>query len=210
MQMRYLLLIVLASLGIGLIAQTPEELNIKAHKERVMAFRAETNEHFADTVGSPLMEQDIADFEGLKYFDVDPKYLVQAEFILNKKAKKFKMKTTTDRKPLYSKYAKVRFELKGEKYVLNVYRNLGLSKKPGYEDYLFIPFTDLTNGESTYGGGRYLDIREPKDGKVEIDFNLAYNPYCAYNYKYSCPIVPLEDHLPTRVEAGVKKYKELK
>ena len=185
-----------------------EELFNKAHLERVKAYRQEMNEKFKDSIRSPLLKEEIQYFEGLEFYDADPGYRVEASFTVNKKQKKFKMKTTTDRRPAYVKYAKTKFELKGQEYVLNVYRNEGLTKKEGYEDYLFIPFTDLTNGESTYGGGRYIDIRVPKGDMVEIDLNLAYNPYCAYNYKYSCPIVPLENHLPTRVEAGVLKYKE--
>jgi len=185
-----------------------EELFKKAHLERVEAYRKEMNEKFKDSIRSPLLKEDIEDFEGLEFYDADPAYRVEATFTMNKKQKKFKMKTTTDRRPAYIKYAKVKFELKGQEYVLNVYQNQGLMKKEGYEDYLFIPFTDLTNGESTYGGGRYIDIRIPNGDMVEIDLNLAYNPYCTYNYNYSCPIVPLENHLPTRVEAGVLKYKE--
>lgn len=209
MKMRSPFILLLFFLAGAVLAQSPEELVIKAHKERVLAFRVDMNKKFSDPLTSPLAEAEIEAFKKLKYYAFDHKYLVEAQFIPNKKAKKFKMKTTTDRKPLYSKFAKIKFELKGELYVLDVYQNLGLIQKEGYEDYLFIPFTDLTNGESTYGGGRYLDFRMPKGETVEIDFNLAYNPYCAYNYKYSCPIVPLEDHIPTRVEAGVLKYKEL-
>ncbi len=77
--------------------------------------------------------------------------------------------------------------------------------KPEYKDYLFLPFTDLTTGDETYGGGRYLGLRIPKEGSpLIINFNLAYNPYCAYNEKYSCPIVPKENELPVAIRAGVK------
>ena len=188
--------------------KTEEELFKKAHLERVEAYRQEMNEKFKDSIRSPLLKEDIEEFVGLEFYDADPGYRVEATFKVNKKQKKFKMKTTTDRRPAYIKYAKTKFVLKGQEYVLNVYKNEGLTKKEGYEDYLFIPFTDLTNGETTYGGGRYIDIRIPNGDMVEIDLNLAYNPYCAYNYNYSCPIVPLENHLPTRVEAGVLNYKE--
>jgi uncharacterized protein (DUF1684 family) len=71
---------------------------------------------------------------------------------------------------------------------------------------LFLPFLDTTNGIETYGGGRFLDMRIPKSKEVIIDFNKAYNPYCAYNYNYSCPIVPLENNLSIKVKAGVKKF----
>ena len=78
-------------------------------------------------------------------------------------------------------------------------------KTPGYEDYLFLPCRDETNGTDTYGGGKYLDLRIPKGKEIVIDFNQSYQPYCAYNaYDYSCPIVPEENLLPVKIEAGVK------
>ncbi|MBP7982432.1 MAG: DUF1684 domain-containing protein, partial [Kaistella sp.] len=74
----------------------------------------------------------------------------------------------------------------------------------GYEDYLFLPFRDETNGKETYGGGKYIDLRIPDGNEIVIDFNQSYQPYCAYNaYDYSCPIVPEENFLPLRIEAGV-------
>ena len=78
--------------------------------------------------------------------------------------------------------------------------------KPGYEDYLFLPFLDNTNGETSYGGGRYVEGRIPEGDILVIDFNKAYNPYCAYNEKYSCPIVPRENSVDENIEAGVKAY----
>ena len=73
---------------------------------------------------------------------------------------------------------------------------------------MFLPFSDETNGIESYGGGRYIDLRIPEGNTLIIDFNSAYNPYCAYNDKYSCPIVPRENYLRTRIEAGVKKFKD--
>ena len=78
--------------------------------------------------------------------------------------------------------------------------------KEGYEDYLFLPFLDNTNGEESYGGGRYVEARIPEGDTIIIDFNKAYNPYCAYNEKYSCPIVPRQNYLPIEVKAGVKAF----
>jgi hypothetical protein len=106
------------------------------------------------------------------------------------------------------KYGIVTFNLKRNAYRLNVYQNQDLMKKEGYEDYLFLPFLDDTNGEESYGGGRYIDLRIPEGDEVVIDFNKAYNPYCAYNEKYSCPIVPRENYLDLKVEAGVKAFQK--
>jgi uncharacterized protein (DUF1684 family) len=116
------------------------------------------------------------------------------------------MPTTTDRKPLYVKYGELHFTIKGIKCQLNVYQNIDLSKKPGYADYLFLPFTDLTSGVESYGGGRYIDLRMQESKQWTINFNLAYNPYCAYNEIYSCPIPPQENDLKVEVKAGVKKF----
>jgi uncharacterized protein (DUF1684 family) len=82
---------------------------------------------------------------------------------------------------------------------------LDLKAKPGYEDYLFLPFSDQTTGVTSYGGGRYLDVRIPQGDTILLDFNRAYNPYCAYNEKYSCPRIPPENHLEVAIPVGVMK-----
>jgi uncharacterized protein (DUF1684 family) len=97
------------------------------------------------------------------------------------------------------------FEIDGQKFSIPVYQSKDLLNNPVYKDYLFFPFTDLTNSEGTYGGGRYIDLRIPKEGlEMVVDFNRAYNPYCAYSAKYSCPIVPSENHINMVVKAGVR------
>ena len=118
------------------------------------------------------------------------------------------METTTDRLPEYVQYGVLKFTLRGEEYELKIYQNINLIEREGYEDYLFLPFLDDTNGEESYGGGRYIEARIPEGDTMEIDFNKAYNPYCAYNEKYSCPIVPRENYLPLKVEAGVKAFEK--
>jgi hypothetical protein len=116
------------------------------------------------------------------------------------------MKTTTTRAPMYKKFAEALFVINGINCKLNIYQNIDLTKKPNYEDYLFLPFTDLTNGDESYGGGRYIDLKVSDSDTIIIDFNKAYNPYCAYNHKYSCPIPPAENTLSVEIKAGVKKY----
>ncbi len=116
------------------------------------------------------------------------------------------MKTTGTRLPEYVKYGELIFLLNENEFKLNLYQNVELIKKEGYADYLFLPFSDLTCGKESYLGGRYIDMRIPKGDKVTIDFNKAYNPYCAYNHKYSCPIVPLDNDLEIEILAGVKKF----
>lgn len=169
-------------------------------------FQSELNKSYADSLKSPLMKDDLKQFKGLDFYPIDEKYIVEAIFIRTKREKSFKMKTTTSRTPIYKKYGELHFSIDGKELKLNVYQNVDLKKKPGYEDYLFLPFSDLTCGKDSYIGGRYIDMRIPKSEKVIVDFNQAYNPYCAYNYEYSCPIVPLENDLDIEINAGVKKF----
>ncbi|WP_242203767.1 DUF1684 domain-containing protein [Aestuariivivens insulae] len=169
-------------------------------------FQKEQNAKFKDASTSPLKDKDRKTFNGLEFFKFDSTYIVKAQFKRTPNEKAFKMKTTTDRLPVYVKYGELIFNLKGEDFKLNIYQNQGLIEKEGYEDYLFLPFLDETNGLESYGGGRYIDTRIPKGDTVIIDFNQAYNPYCAYNDKYSCPIVPRGNYLRTRIEAGVKAF----
>ena len=96
--------------------------------------------------------------------------------------------------------------MKSKSKNLNVYQSEESLTTEGYQDYLFLPFLDDTNGESTYGGGRYIDLRIPEGNLIIIDFNKAYNPLCAYNEKYSCPIVPRLNYLSTEVKAGLMNY----
>ena len=170
------------------------------------AFQKNLNEEFADADKSPLTEEDRLEFKELDFFPIDSNFIVEATFVRAKNEKAFEMKTTTERAPLYVKYGVISFSLNGEQFELNVYQNIELSKRKGFKDYLFLPFSDLTSGKETYIGGRYIDMKIPKGKTITIDFNQAYNPYCAYNYKYSCPLVPLENDLLTEIKAGVKKF----
>ena len=171
-------------------------------------FQRELNASFKDATTSPLTEKDRKDFNGLDFFKFDSTYIVKAYFKRTPNEKTFKMKTTTDRLPVYVKYGELEFKLKAKNFKLNIYQNQDLIEKEGFEDYLFLPFLDETNGLESYGGGRYIDAKVPKGDTMIIDFNKAYNPYCAYNEKYSCPIVPRENYLKTRVEAGVKVFEK--
>lgn len=164
------------------------------------------NKEYADPKESPLEEEDLKQFKGLDFFPIDEKFIVKAEFIRTQKEKKFEMKTTGTRMPIYVKYGELHFKIDGQKFQLNVYQNIELAKQKGFEDYLFLPFSDATCGNESYLGGRYIDMRIPNSNEVIIDFNKAYNPYCAYNHKYSCPLVPLENNMKIEIKAGVKKF----
>lgn len=169
-------------------------------------FQREINAEYKDATTSPLKDKDRKHFDGLDFFKFDEAYVVTATLKRTPDTEYFNMKTTTDRVSKERVYGIITFELKGNTYQLNVYQGKDLMERDGYEDYLFLPFLDETNGLESYGGGRYIDARIPKGDIIEIDFNKAYNPYCAYNDKYSCPIVPRENYLKTRIEAGVKAF----
>lgn len=176
----------------------------------ILQFQMSMNEEFKDPKTSPLADTYRKDFVGLDFFEPDTTYVVMAKLELTPEAMPFLMPTTTERKSEEVVYGVVHFQLNGEEHQLEVYRNKELMLQEEHKDYLFLPFTDNTNGEETYAGGRYIDLSVPKGDSIRIDFNKAYNPYCAYNKKYSCPIVPSVNALDTKVLAGVKDFKKHK
>ncbi len=178
----------------------------KRYDKNLTPFQKEINEFFKDASISPLKEKDLKTFRGLDFFVFDSSYVVNAALTRTLDEKSFKMKTTTDRLPEYIKYGTVTFDLFDKNYSLNIYKNLEDINTQGYRDYLFLPFLDDTNGFESYGGGRYIDLDIPKGSNLIIDFNSAYNPYCVYDEKYSCPIVPKDNYLPLEINAGVKDY----
>lgn len=164
------------------------------------------NSEFANPETTILTPEDFRTFKELDFYPIDEKYIVNARFVRTPDEKPFLMPTTTARTPEYVKYGEAHFSIDGKDFVLSLFKNTQPYNEPGYEDYLFLPFTDLTSGDGSYGGGRYLDQRIPEGDTFVIDFNKAYNPYCAYNPKYSCPIPPKENDLLIRIEAGVKNF----
>jgi len=175
-----------------------------AQEKTAADFQKELNAEYKDPEKSPLLKEDLAKFEALPFFEINEKFLVKARFKRSKRSKAFQMKTTTDRLPTYEKYGVASFEIDGKTYQLSIYQNHALREMEEYKDYLFLPFGDATNGEESYGGGRFIDLKIPDSDEIIIDFNQAYNPLCAYNHKYSCPIPPDENKLTVRIEAGVK------
>lgn len=172
----------------------------------VAKFQKQLNMEYADAKTSPLTAADLAVFKTLDFYAANETFFVKAKFVRTKKEKPFEMATSTDRKPMYVKYGELYFTIDGRDFKLNVYKNIELSKKKEYKDYLFLPYSDLTSGKDSYLGGKYIDLRIPKGDTIVLDFNTSYNPYCAYNYKYSCPKVPLENDLNIEIKAGVKKF----
>jgi len=170
------------------------------------AAQKKLNEEYADPKKSPLIKEDQKTFKALDFYAVDMEYCVTAKFKRTPDEKPFYMATTTGRKAKYVKYGELSFILKGKTCKLDIFQNPDLLKIEEYKDYLFLPFTDNTNGEGSYTGGRYIDMRLPKGDSMQIDFNAAYNPYCAYNHDYSCPIPPTQNNLDVAIRAGVKAF----
>lgn len=175
--------------------------------KRILSFQQELNKDFASEETSPLTPKDLKHFKSLDFFKIDTSFCVKAKFVRTPYETPFVMKTTTGSEPLYVKYGEVHFVLQSKAFALNVYQSMELKTEPEYDTYLFLPFTDLTNAESSYSGGRFIDLKIPDGDFILIDFNTSYNPYCAYNYRYSCPIPPEKNHLAIKILAGVKRFK---
>lgn len=175
-----------------------------AWRDSLDAYWTRMDAEFADNPQSPLKPLDRKLFEHLHRFPADKSYCVQASFAPVLHAEPFAMKTSTARLPLYKVHGTLTFSLNGQEFTLPVYEDA--VPNPLYPGHLFLPFTDLTNGEETYGGGRYLDLQAPLGAATTLDFNKAYNPYCAYNERYSCPVPPIENHVDLQVRAGVLKF----
>ncbi|RZV60709.1 MAG: DUF1684 domain-containing protein [Flavobacteriaceae bacterium] len=171
-------------------------------------FQRKINAEFKDATTSPLKDKDRKNFSSLEFFEVDSSYTVKAKLERTQDSEWFKMKTTTSRLTEERIYGILAFELKGKLFQLNVYQGKDLMAEEEFKDYLFLPFLDDSNGEETYGGGRYMDLRIPEGDSINLDFNMAYNPYCVYNEKFSCPLVPRENYLATKIFAGVKMFKK--
>ncbi len=174
-------------------------------------YQQKLNASYKDASKSPLKKKDLKNFKGLDFFPVDSSYVVKAKFTKTENAPTFKMATTTNRKPLYKEYGKLNFIIQGKECELTIYQSQDDLRDEKYKNYLFLPFTDTTSGEESYGGGRYMDVMITditEDNTVTLNFNNTYNPYCAYNDKYSCPLTPRKNHLEVAIKAGVKTFKK--
>lgn len=177
---------------------------VASWKKETLQFQKELNEHYSDTSKSPLADAQCMVFKAHHFFPARKKYCVMAKFVRTETESPFEMPTSSGITKTFVRYGVATFQLKGELYQLNIYQNLKLAATEEHKDYLFLPFTDATTGGLTYGGGRYIDLCIPKGDSIVINFNTAYNPYCAYSTGWNCPLVPTENDLPIEVRAGVK------
>ncbi|WP_231463685.1 DUF1684 domain-containing protein [Pedobacter sp. Leaf132] len=195
--MRKLLPILLLFISINTFAQN--------YAEQIAKHRENYKQDFIKESNSPLKENDLAN---LHFYDADSNYKVLANVELLKNEKIFKMPTYDGTSKEFYRFAKISFDLNGKQIIMTLYKNVALAGNPIYKDLLFLPFTDETNNQVTYGGGRYIDLSSKAilDNKIEVDFNKAYNPYCAYSDGYRCPVPPAENDLQIEIKAGEKLY----
>ena len=174
-------------------------------------YQRKLNSQYKDASKSPLKKKDLKRFNGLDFYLVDSSYIVIAKLERTPNERSFKLPRTGGDQANYVQYGILSFSLQGQEFKLPLYRSLEEMRDPRYKDYLFLPFTDNTSGEGSYGGGRYMDVFESKilaNNTVVLNFNNTYNPYCAYNEKYTCPIVPRKNHLDIAIKAGIKDFKK--
>ncbi|MDX1745384.1 MAG: DUF1684 domain-containing protein, partial [Halobacteriales archaeon] len=171
--------------------------------EDVQAHRREKDEFFAEHPHSPIPVADREDFGGLSYFPPNPELRYELPLKEHDPKETIVVETTTEGEREYLRWGAFEFEIDGEPVTLHAF------KAEPDEERLWVPFRDATNGDETYGAGRYLDLEtethRTEDGWI-LDFNQAYNPYCAYSDQYECPLIPLVNWLEVPVRAGEKDY----
>ena len=174
----------------------------ETYAERVRERCREKDEFFAAHPESPVPAAERESFEGLRYFDPDPAYRVEVPLREHADPEEITVETTHEGERRYLNVGEFDATVGGTEVTLQAYRPVGGG------DRLWVPFRDATNGEETYPAGRYLDLAGPDDrtddGEWVVDFNEAYNPYCAYSEAYECPLVPAENWLDVPVRAGEK------
>jgi len=164
--------------------------------------RSETDRFMRTSSSSPFTDSLKKSYRTLNYFAPNRDYRVQAIIIPIEAKDQLIIPTSDGQKQRYQKYAYAEFKIDGERQRLLLLKPIGL----GQQDVIFTAFADATSGESTYGGGRYLDLSFKKAKQITIDFNLAYNPYCAYSPTFSCPLPPNENILSIAIRAGEMNY----
>lgn len=162
-------------------------------------FRAGKDEFFRDSPDSPLTATQHRSFTGLSYYPENPALALELEAVPFPIHELITMQTSTGGEAVYERWARVTFEVEGVEAGLTLYRERG-------SGHIFLPFQDSNAGSETYGAGRYLEVLPLDDGRVLLDFNYAYNPYCAYNDGWSCPVPPAENRLKVPIRAGERTF----
>ncbi len=177
----------------------------QTYADTIQAFRKEyINEHLNDK-RSPIKKDDV---RYLDFFPADKNYRVEAVFALTPGSKPFTIPTHSGKNKPFREYGFISFSIHDTALTLHIYQSVDVVNGSASNTYLFLPFNDLSNYETTYGGGRYIDLKTTDivNGKLLLDFNKCYNPYCAYAEGFSCPIPPDENRLPVLIPVGEKEY----
>jgi len=160
-------------------------------------FRAQKDAFFASHPESPLTPEQKRDFQGLNYFPENPGLRLEVTVEEFEEQEEVEMQTTTGGVQTYLRYGSFKFKVDGAEAELTMY-----ASHHGF----FLPFVDSLAGTETYGAGRYLEPQYLRNGMFLVDFNLAYNPYCAYNEAWTCPITPFENRVKVPIRAGEKLF----
>ncbi len=192
-----------ALLGIILYSLNGMKPDSGAYLAQLHKSRSEKNQSFRQSTNSPLSAEQKARFDSLKYYPAELSLVIDAAISRNSRPDTVLIQMSDNQAEKYLKWGQAKFTIANKSQQLGIYL-----KATGTDSTLFIPFTDLTNGHETYGGGRYLDapLPEPEATEIKLDFNQAYNPYCAYNNEYSCPVPPAENRLQVAIPAGEKSF----
>ena len=164
--------------------------------------RLEKDKYFLSSPNSPIKASDLEYLKGLAYYPVDKAFAFHTALRRLPEPAEVTVATSKNRPRIMLHLGELPFMFEGAEYALQVFA----PKDTSEGNYWFIPFTDATSGGETYGAGRFLDIEDISSDSTVLDFNYAYNPYCAYNERYDCPIPPPENHLPIEIRAGEKEY----
>lgn len=174
----------------------------------VLHDRREKDREFRSARGSPIPEAERGRFQGLAYFDINPDLKFRLKLSRYPVPRGVRLGTNTGEMRDALRYGYFEFQVDGRDCRLQVYRIEDANGGGGPS--LFIPFRDATSGKETYGAGRYIDLKENTSGYYDLDFNRAYNPFCAYGEGFSCPVAPAENTLPVSILAGERTYSPAK
>ncbi|MBV1925399.1 MAG: DUF1684 domain-containing protein [Dokdonia sp.] len=203
------LMVLLLCVSVTLGAQEPNEAR---YIQSAKAYQDALDATYANADSTILSRKQQRKFTTLGFFPIDVNYRVEAVFKRTPDALPFMVMTSSGNDREYVSYGTLHFALQGQDFTLPIYQNTKYILEPDqkYGQSLFLPFTDYTSGVETYGAGRYIDVEisDILENRLIIDFNKAYNPYCAYTKGYSCPIPPEANDLKIRIEAGVKGYEK--
>lgn len=175
-------------------------------RRQIEAFRRQKDKFFKESEESPLLPDDKKYFSGLEYYPVDSTYRVIAALVADAHPGTFRVQTTTGDFKEYTRMGRLEFQLGGQTYSLTAF--IPPADEPLHGNRIFVPFRDKTSSKETYGAGRYLDLNKRAGDEYVLDFNRAYNPFCAYSPYYSCPLPPGENNLAVEISAGEKLFHE--